>query len=257
MPLIAMAALAGLLAGSFLNACIFRIPRGMSPGKPRRSFCPHCSRQIAWWQNIPLVSFVLLKGRCGHCRQPISIQYPLVELVSAASTAGLFYLNDFPTALFYLPLLWGGIAIAVIDWHHFIIPDSILLPMIIAAAGLNLWLSVLRWPVALMGALVALGVLFSIRWLAGRLMGREAMGLGDVKFGGVLGFFMGGAHFIGALFLAAIIALILRFFQVGGKKKPREIPFGPALFIGGMISLLYGNLLWQLYLDWLNNVIPF
>jgi leader peptidase (prepilin peptidase) / N-methyltransferase len=242
------AAVVGLVVGSYLNVVIYRLPRGLSTVVPRSS-CPACGAPIQARDNLPLVSFALLGGRCRACAAPISWRYPLVEAATAllfvaclerfgASLAGL------AAALFCCLM----IALGLIDLEHLLLPDRITLPGIVAGLALSSWLpwSGLRSAVA--GALLGAAVLLAI-WAAWYLLRREeGMGLGDVKMLALIGAFLGWQETLVALFFASFAgaltgaALLLRG-DVGLKSK---LPFGSFLALGGITALFVGRQL----VDW-------
>ncbi|MBN1587496.1 MAG: prepilin peptidase, partial [Candidatus Omnitrophica bacterium] len=213
----------GLLVGSFLNVCIWRLPREESVVKPR-SHCPQCSATIAWYDNIPILSFVLLKGRCRHCSARVSWRYPAVELLNGLlwlATYQLFGLQ--PVTLVYMALISACIAVTWIDWEHQIIPDEIslgglvlglllsaLLPQLHGASSVSS--SLLR---SMMGILAGGGSLYLIGVIGEIIYRKEAMGGGDVKFLAMVGSLLGWQGVILIFFLAplfgSVVGLIMRF----------------------------------------------
>src|SRR4030043_1125592 len=181
----------GALIGSFLNVCIFRLPKEESiiwPG----SHCPHCKKQIKFYDNIPLISYLLLKGKCRHCKKPISFQYPLIEGITALSS--LFLCMKFGPSLsylFYFAFVAALIAITVIDLCHQIIPDVISLPGIGVGLLASLILPQLTFFNSLMGVLFGSGSLFLVSAYYEWLRKKEGMGLGDAKLLAMIGGFLG------------------------------------------------------------------
>jgi leader peptidase (prepilin peptidase)/N-methyltransferase len=239
----------GLLIGSFLNACAYRIPRHISIARGR-SFCPRCHAQIRAYDNIPVVSWVVLRGRCRDCGQPISLRYPLIEALAGglfalvAAVDGLSWLLV-PHLLFVAAL----ILVAEIDLDVRLIPDVIIVP--VAAIGLALMIVLepaqwLQWVVAGVGSAV---FLFTAALVYEKLRGVTGMGMGDVKMGLCMGFFLGTAV-VPALFLGfvlgAVIGVILMI-RIGGDGK-MAIPFGPFLAAGAIIALFLGQPAIDLYL---------
>jgi leader peptidase (prepilin peptidase)/N-methyltransferase len=237
------AALLGLIAGSYLNVVIHRLPRGQSTVLPR-SACPACGAPIAARDNLPLISFLLLRGRCRACRAPIGWRYPLVE----AATAGLWVacaeryglsLAAAAAALFCCLM----VALALIDLEHFILPDLLTLPGIAAGLALQPWLPWGGlWP-AVAGALLGAAVLLALWGGWYLLRGEEGMGLGDVKMLAMIGAFLGWKGTLVTLFFASLtgavtgLALIVR----GGAGLRSKLPFGFFLAIGGLIALFSGR----------------
>lgn len=244
----------GLIAGSFLNACIYRIPRKISLITRYRSFCPQCEHALAWWQNIPLLSFAILKGRCYYCRNKISYQYPLVEFFTGVLT--VLWFKEFGISdqfFFYLPLLYALIAISIIDIQHRVVPNIILSYLIISGILLNVLLQVMPWREVLLGVLAAGMVMFAIQFIGYLLFRKESLGIGDVKLAAVIGFFIGWQLFLGTLFLASLIALItvlmLKLFR--RDLNTQKIPFAPFLSAGALAALLWGMSIWNWYMSWI------
>jgi len=244
--------LVGLLAGSFLNACIYRIPRRISLIAPYRSFCPQCRHTLAWWQNIPLISYAILKGRCNYCRNKISYQYPFVELLTGVLT--VLWFKEFGISVhffFYLPLLYALIAISIIDIQHRVIPNPILVFLVISGISLNVLLKVIPWQDVLWGVLAAGMVMFAIQSIGYLLFRKESLGMGDVKLAAVIGSFIGWQLFLGTLFLASLIALItvlmLKLFK--RDLTMQKIPFAPFLSAGALAALLWGMNIWNWYVS--------
>ncbi len=239
----------GLLIGSFLNACAYRIPRHISIAKGR-SFCPHCHAQIRAYDNIPVVSWVLLRGRCRDCGRPISLRYPLVEALTALLFALVAAVDGFTWLLIpHLLFVAALILVAEIDLEVRLIPDVIILP--VAAIGLVLMIALqpanwLQWVVAGLGAAL---FLFTAALVYEKLRGVTGMGMGDVKMGLCMGFFLGTAV-VPALFLGFVLGAaigIIVMIRIGGDGKT-AIPFGPFLAAGAIIALFLGQPAIDLYL---------
>ena len=243
----------GALIGSFLNVCIFRLPKEESIVTPG-SHCPHCQKPIKFYDNVPLVSYILLNGKCRYCRESISIQYPLVEGITALVSLILF-VRFGPTLsyVFYFSFIAALIVISIIDLYHQIIPDVISLPGI--GVGLLASLAIPQIDIidSLIGALLGGGSLFIVATLYQWLFKREGMGGGDVKLLAMIGAFLGWKAVILTILLGSllgsvsgIIVMVLR-----GKDFKYAIPFGPFLSLGAVISLFYGQDLirWYLYLN--------
>jgi len=263
----------GLIVGSFLNVCIARLPEGISIVTPR-SRCPRCKAQIAWFDNIPLISYLLLRAKCRHCGLPISIRYPLVELLN-----GLLYLwsvHEFGLGgetLLAMTLCSSCIVITFVDLDHMIIPDVITLPgMVIGLAVAPFFMTALMDPLpfgfstvlpdgpylrgfwnALLGLVAGGAPLFLIGWAWEKLRKIEAMGGGDVKLMGMIGSFLGWKSALLTIMLGAMSGAIVGGTMVALKRhKPENvIPFGPFLAGGALLSLFYGNDILVWYLDML------
>jgi leader peptidase (prepilin peptidase)/N-methyltransferase len=244
-----LVALAALL-GSFLNVCISRLPRGESIVSPP-SHCPGCKTPIRFYDNVPLLSFLLLRGRCRTCRTTISWRYPIVEgLAVLVGALVLWQLGPTWSGLRAFLLGLALIAVTFIDLETQLIPDRVTLPGIGVGLALSLYPTPggLVW--AVVGCLAAGGLFYVIAVVSERLMGQEGMGGGDVKLAGMLGAFLGWPMVLVAVFLAvmaggvgAVVLLVLR-----RKGRRDEIPFGPFLALGGLLAALWGEPLLAWYL---------
>ncbi|HID57215.1 TPA: prepilin peptidase [Candidatus Poribacteria bacterium] len=248
----------GLTVGSFLNVCIYRIPKGLSVFKPSRSFCPSCGRAIRWHDNIPLLSFLILRGRCRYCKEPISVRYPLVELLTAVIFSLLLRRYGF-TAEFigYCLLSAMLIAVSFIDLSHYIIPNKITLPGMGLGLAFAAVLTLLHHRPSMIvnravGLVVGGGVILLMSLIGSLIFRREAMGMGDVKLTAMIGAFMGFyPHVILVILLSAVMGsvvgggyMLIR--RVGLKSA---IPYGPFLSAAAIISTLYGEELWRWYVS--------
>ena len=240
----------GLMIGSFLNVCIYRLPRGKSIVHPPSS-CPRCKSKIAPRDNIPVLSYVLLGGRCRKCGKKISIRYPLVE----AATAILFFLvaRYYPqhwSVLFPLYYTAVMIVITLTDFDLKIIPDSLTLPGIPIGLLYHGWFQG-EWADSFLGILAGGGSLFLIAELYLRLRKREGMGGGDVKLAAMMGAFLGWQGVFLVLFLSSLAGGLFGVcWMVFGKKGgAAEIPFGVFLAPIGLIALLYSEPMIAWYLQ--------
>jgi leader peptidase (prepilin peptidase)/N-methyltransferase len=241
--------LLGLAVGSFLNVCIHRLPLAQSLVSPG-SRCPKCGYQLRWYDNIPVVSYALLAGKCRKCRTAISIRYPVVELI----TMGLFLVHGF--VLGWTPLLAVRLVFAcamvvlfAIDLEHQILPDVITLPGIVIGWVLSFFLPP-GLQSSLLGSLAGGGVLFVIGEAWSRLRGIEAMGFGDVKMlamvGAVLGIKLVVVTFVLSSFVGGIAGVVLILSRRGGLAS--KVPFGTFLAIGALIASVWGDPLADWYL---------
>jgi leader peptidase (prepilin peptidase) / N-methyltransferase len=241
----------GLMIGSFLNVVIARLPERRSLWAPR-SACPGCGAPIAGYDNVPLVSFALLRGRCRACAAPIPWRYPLVEAATAILLA-LAWLAFGPTSEFAIAgaLLAALVAVTAIDLRHQIIPDAISLPGIVAGAVANVASGRLPWTEVALGIVVGAGVFFVILVAGSWYAGQEAMGLGDVKLAAMLGAFLGWKVLLFSAFLSAVIGGILAAAMVmtGALGRRDPIPFGPFLAAGGVAGLFWGERVVRWYLN--------
>ncbi|OGP90924.1 MAG: peptidase A24 [Deltaproteobacteria bacterium RBG_16_47_11] len=240
------------MIGSFLNVCIYRLPKEESiiiPG----SHCPQCQHPIRFYDNIPFVSYLLLRGKCRYCRAPISLQYPLVEGITALSSFLLFLTFGPSVSYFiYFAFMAALIVITVIDLYHQIIPDVISLPGIGVGLLASLILPQITFLNSILGVLLGGGSLFGVATIYYRLFKREGMGGGDVKLLAMIGAFLGWKAVILTILSSSLIGSItgIVVILVKGKDFRYAIPFGPFLSLGSVLSLFYGEeiLGWYFYL---------
>ena len=241
------------MIGSFLNVCIYRLPREESIVTPG-SHCPQCQRPIRFYDNIPLASYLILSGKCRHCDAPISPQYPFVEGVTALSSLCLFAkFGPSWSYLFYFAFIAALIAITVIDFYHQIIPDVISLPGIGVGLLASFFLPQITFFDSLLGVLLGGGSLFLVATGYHWLFKREGMGGGDVKLLAMIGAFLG----VEALPLVIVISaglgtltgLILVLGQAPGQRhcwRSISLPYGPFLAAGAWCYLFWGERLLNL-----------
>jgi leader peptidase (prepilin peptidase)/N-methyltransferase len=241
----------GLLIGSFLNVCIARLPAGESVVSPA-SRCPSCHQPIAWFDNVPVLSYLLLRGRCRRCKATIGIRYPLVEL----STACLFALQAWwlppdPLLLGHHLLLTALLVVLFgTDYDVQRLPDVVTLPGI--AAGLGLSLVTGPGPVAaLAGVAAGGGVLMAVRWGWKRMTGVDGMGLGDVKMLAMVGAFLGWRQVGVVLFLASLTGAVcgIGLAVLGRRSLQARLPFGTFLALAAYVASLAGEALLDWYLS--------
>lgn len=245
--LLLYAAALGLIVGSYLNVVIHRLPRRESTVTPR-SRCPHCSTLIRARDNVPVLSFLLLGGRCRDCHSPISWRYPLIELLTSVCFVLSFQLYGFTAggliAAVFCALM---IVLAGIDIDHLILPDRLTLPGIVLGLALHAWQpSWLPWATlreAAVGAVLGGGVLLAMSGLWYLLRRVEGMGLGDVKMLAMIGAFLGWKGVLVSLFLAALTGTLraLPSLLSGGLRPMHRLAFGPFLAFGAVIALLTGG----------------
>lgn len=249
-PVIIALFLLGLCIGSFINVVAYRLPRRESiifPG----SHCPHCKKSIAFYDNLPLLSFIILRGKCRYCRKPISIQYPLVEFFAGLVLPLSFVLYGFSlrfyaTALFFYLL----IPLFIIDLRSQVVPDKITIPGIIAGFAFSFFLKDILWYDSLIGIGVG-GVIILIIAVVGKwVFKREAMGMGDVTLFMLVGAFVGWKNVLLTLILSSIAGSIIGLFIVAKKRKKFiAVPFGPFIVVGAVVSYFWGGLLIDKYLS--------
>ena len=222
------------------------------------SHCPTCQSKVRPWQNIPVLSYLLLRGRCAHCRTPIHWRYPTVELVTAVLSALVAWkFGATPACLAALVLVWALIALAVIDIDHQLLPDSITLPLL----WLGLLLTLTPWGLgvstssALIGAAAGYLSLWSLYWIFRLLTGREGMGYGDFKLLAALGAWLGWPHLLPIVILSSLSGAIvgLAMMSFAGRDRHTPMSFGPYLALAGIVSLLWGDAIQAWYLTTLGG----
>jgi len=246
------AALFGLCIGSFLNVVIYRLPLGQSLASPP-SRCRNCGYSLRWFDNIPVLSWVWLRGRCRQCHTPVSWQYPLVEVITAALFALVVLLTP-PGVLTASRLILVSILVALfgIDLEHQILPNSITLPGIVVGIALSVFAPP-GWRDSLIGAVLGAGILYAIAYGYFAWRGEEGMGMGDVKMLAMIGAFLGWKAVLVTLVLSsfsgALIGVLLLSLQKGGMKY--ALPFGTFLSIGALIAMFVGEPLMAWYAGFL------
>ncbi|QEQ96039.1 prepilin peptidase [Neptunomonas concharum] len=266
--------LVSLLVGSFLNVVIYRVPAMMErewqasihEGEnsdtqiPQDRFnlavpastCPHCGHRIRWYENIPVVSYLFLKGQCSQCHAPISLRYPLIELLTAILSTLVIYQLGFNYAGFAAVVFtWALISLTFIDVDHQLLPDRITLPLLwlgLLVNSQNLFTSLHS---AVFGAVAGYLVLWSVYWLFKLVTGKEGMGYGDFKLLAALGAWCGISQIPLLILLSSVagvlLAMLLMLFKRHEASNP--LPFGPYLAIAGWIALLWGHDITSAYLQ--------
>ena len=268
-----LALVLGLLVGSFLNVVILRLPPRLEylwqqdarmildwpqpiydlrpPGLVfESSHCPRCKHQLRFWENIPLLSWLLLRGRCRACRAPISLQYPLVEALSAVASwlVVLRFGFSFEAGVALL-LSWFLIAASGIDLRTTLLPDQLTLPLLwlgLIAAVFELYVT----PVAaIWGAVAGYLCLWSVYWVFKWLTGREGMGYGDFKLLAALGAFCGWQGLLPIVLMSSLIGAVVggAFLLIAGQDRHTQLPFGPYLAVAGWLQFLYGEPIFAFY----------
>ena len=237
--------LLGLLWGSFANVCIVRLPenKGVISG---RSSCPKCKKKISWYDNIPVISYILLRGKCRICNKEISTQYLIVELLTALFFfIEYFYFGLTLTTVLLFILTLALIIIFFIDLKHFIIPDVVTFPLMIIgflkSFDPNLNEIFPNYINSLIGGCFGYGIIYGIILFYKKFKNKEGMGLGDAKLLAVVGFWFGLESIPFVIFLSSVIAflVVLPDFIRKTKKMSTQIPFGPYIIIGNLIYLLF------------------
>ncbi len=269
-----------LLVGSFLNVVIYRLPKMLEQGwrqecrlfladelnpkqqkaakqeaiislsKPN-STCPHCGHKIRFYENIPIISWLFLRGKCSQCQHKISIRYPLVEAITAI--VGFLVALHFGisiTTFWVLLLSYALICLTLIDYDHMILPDQITLPFLWLGLLININGLIVPLEDAVIGAAIGYSSLFSVFWLFKLITGKEGMGYGDFKLLALFGAWIGWQLLAILILMASVVGAIIGIALMVFKNHQREqaIPFGPYLAIAGWITLLWGENIWQSYL---------
>ena len=237
----------GSLWGSFANVCIYRLPLkgGVVKG---RSFCPKCKKKILWYENIPILSYFILGGKCSKCKKKISTQYLIVEAISIISFLIIYYLFGISlTTILLIILFLSFLIIFFIDLKHYIIPDVLTFPMM--ALGFfksfdpNLSPIFPNYINSLLGGIIGYGIIWLLIIFYKKIRNKEGMGLGDAKLLAVIGFWFGWISIPFVIFLSSVTALIIVTPDLlkKSKKLTSEIPFGPYIITGTFIYLLFQN----------------
>ncbi|RRV06138.1 prepilin peptidase [Pseudomonas sp. v388] len=264
----------GLLVGSFLNVLIYRLPKMMErdwktqsremlglpaePPAPRfdlilpHSSCPHCNQPIRAWQNLPVISYLMLGGRCAHCNASISKRYPLVELACGVLSAYVAWHFGYgwQTAAM-LVLTWGLLAMSMIDVDHQLLPDSLVMPLLWLGLIVNSYGLFTSLSDALWGAVAGYLLLWSVFWLFKLVTGKEGMGYGDFKLLAMLGAWGGWQILPLTILMSSLVGAVLGviMLRVRRVEAGTPIPFGPYLAIAGWIALLWGGQITDSYLQ--------
>jgi leader peptidase (prepilin peptidase)/N-methyltransferase len=250
--ILVIAGVFGMMLGSFLNVCIVRLPVDQSVVRPR-SRCPRCGREVAPYDNIPVMSWLLLRGKCRNCKEPISIQYPLVELVVGLMWAGaVWYYGPSLTAI--AAALFGTIllGIALTDARHYIIPDE----FSVGGLGIGLLIAVIAgWPAfvtALIGAATGFGILLFVAWAGEKAFKKEAMGGGDIKMMAMVGAFVGWQGVLLTIFGGSLLGTLV-FLPLRLVGKNVLVPFGVFLAAAAGITFVFGDEIIRWYAAYLQG----
>jgi leader peptidase (prepilin peptidase)/N-methyltransferase len=242
----------GLCIGSFLNVCIYRLPESKSIVRPR-SMCPNCGALIRFYDNIPILSYIVLRGKCRHCSASIALRYPVVELISGVFALGVYLKYGIRfEALIYYAFIAALLLITFIDIDHQIIPDVVTLPGIPIFFAASFALPQITWVESLLGVLVGGGSLFLVAWLYHLLTKKEGMGGGDIKLLAMIGAVIGWKGVLFTIFLASAVGTLAGLLIMLKTRKTMKlaVPFGPFLAIGGISYIFFGPQLinWYFYL---------
>ncbi|MDO6444665.1 A24 family peptidase [Colwellia sp. 1_MG-2023] len=269
-----------LTIGSFLNVVIFRFPKMLEQGwyKECREFladeindspekvqplitlskpnstCPHCQHEIRYYENIPVLSWLFLKGKCSQCKTAISIRYPIIESATAIlSLVVALHFGVAPITFFVLILTWGLICLTMIDYDHMLLPDQFTYPLLWLGLLINIDGLIVPLDQAVIGAVSGYMSLYTVFWLFKLITGKEGMGHGDFKLLAVFGAWMGWQLLPLLILMASAVGAVIGISLMVFKNHAREqaIPFGPYLAMAGWICLLWGENIWQSYLSYI------
>ena len=272
--LLACLMLFGLVVGSFLNVVIYRLPLMMESRWRRdccellevekeaqneppmslatpNSHCPHCKAAVEPWQNIPVISYLILAGKCANCGVGISIRYPIIEFVTAAMTVALASQYDASLALLGAMLFtWSLVALTMIDVDHQLLPDDITLPLLWLGILFSLLGATISLQDAIVGAMLGYLSLWSVYWLFKLATGKEGMGYGDFKLLAALGAWLGWQSIPLVILLSSLVGAICGIALMIATRRGKDIPipFGPYLAMAGWISLMWGDSIMAQYL---------
>lgn len=245
----------GMCIGSFMNVCIYRLPNEKSILRPR-STCPKCGNLIRFYDNIPVVSYLWLRGKCRHCHTTISLRYPMVEIMT-----GFFALLVYQwfgvslTALVYFFFIAALVVITFIDIDHFIIPDMITIPGIPLCFLASFALPTVTFKDSIFGILVGGGSLFAVAWTYHLITGKEGMGGGDIKLLAMIGALLGWKGVFFTIFVSSALGTVIGVIVMLFAKKDRKlaIPFGPFLAMGAIIYVFWGSRILFWYMNLLRS----
>lgn len=255
----------GLTVGSFLNVVIYRLPVMLQRSWNKdccelldvehketatfnlavpNSTCPHCGHKIRAWENIPVLSYLFLKGRCSGCNASISIRYPIIELITAL--LGIIAFIHFGlswTTAYAIAFTWSLLVLTMIDIDHQLLPDNITLPLLWAGLLINTQSTFTSLPSAVIGATAGYLSLWSVFWLFKLVTGKEGMGYGDFKLLAALGAWMGWQDLPMIILLSSVVGAVIGVagILIQGRDKNTPIPFGPYLAIAGWIAFMWGD----------------
>jgi len=250
----------GAIVGSFLNVVILRLPQENGSIVFPASHCPKCKTPLSWYENIPIVSYVFLRGKCGHCKTISSLQYPIVELLMALLSCAVFQRFGLTaTAGGYFVFCAALLVIIWIDIHHQIIPDIISLPGIIAGLLFSFFNSNVTWQSSLIGIAAGGGLLYSIALLYYILRKQQGMGGGDIKLLAMIGAFLGWQSLLFIVFFSSLTGTVVGIAAMIKQKKggATRIPFGPFLSLAAFVYLFFDQQIiyfFKLYLE--GNLMP-
>lgn len=240
----------GMCIGSFLNVCIYRLPTSKSITEPPRSVCPSCNNHIRFYDNIPVLSYLWLKGRCRHCNASISFRYLVVELMTGTVAIGtLFHFGLTLESLVYFVFISALFVITFIDIDHKIIPDVITLPGILIGLVASFALPTVTFKDSIIGLLAGGGSLWMVAWAYYLITRKDGMGGGDIKLLAMIGTIVGLKGIIFTIFVSSAVGTVvgITVMIVKGKNMKFAVPFGPFLSIGAITYIFLGQEIIYLY----------
>lgn len=260
----------GACLGSFLNVCIYRIPMELSVVRPP-SHCFACKKPVAWYDNIPLISYLVLRGKCRNCKTGYSPRYFLVELLTGVlfllvwliygGTTGAIVLD--PRIPVYWLIIFGLVLGTFIDFDHFILPDRVTIGGMISGVLISMWVPSMHgaatWQGGLMQSLIGLSIGFGSLWLVSRagkaIFKQDAMGFGDVKLLGAVGAYLGWEAVFFTILISSLVGAVVgvALVLIKGRDWQSRIPYGPYLSLAAVIWILWGHVWWQLYLAFITG----
>ena len=264
LPFLILITIFGACVGSFLNVCIYRIPEEKSVVFPR-SHCPQCGQTIAWYDNIPILSYFLLRGRCRNCRQSFSPRYAVVEALTALLFA-LTWITHGPTPvmLIHLLVISGLILATFVDLDHMIIPDRVSIGGMVLGILFSVAVPALHGEAdslmalrhSLIGLVAGAGSLWLVAELGKMAFKKDAMGFGDVKLLGAIGAFMGWEGVLFTIMLSSLAGSVigLSFIASGKREWQSRIPYGPYLALAAVIWIIWGTEWWNAYIRWMSGM---
>jgi leader peptidase (prepilin peptidase) / N-methyltransferase len=250
-----ISSLLGLSLGSFINVCVYRLPRKLSIVSLRSS-CPHCQKQLNWFELIPVLGFAFYKGRCKTCGERISIIYPIVEILTAVLVVSAFLQNgislrSFELTVFSLLML----TVAIIDWEHLIIPNQLIITGLIAGIFLKGLYGKTDLVECLLSSVISFLALLLFMLLGNFIFKKESMGMGDVKLAAVIGLFLGYLDFLLALWVAAIFGTLYSIIKSSisnlSSHNLNKVPFGSFMATAGCIVFFFQEKISELIQTWL------
>jgi len=243
--------LVGLVVGSFLNVCIHRIPRGESVASPP-SHCPYCGKELSWYDNIPVLSYILLRGRCRYCGRAIPFRYPLVEVLSALLTlAVVVRFGVSVSSIYYAVLLWVLILISFIDIATFSVPVKLCYFTMLGGLAFSFLVPEVSVVDSVLGASLGAGIVLFIIETYAVITGKEGMGYGDANIMAVVGAFVGWRKVLLVMFFASVTGAVVGvvYGLLKGKGLKVEFPCGPFISVGTAVAVLAGDRLLSAYLS--------